>query len=169
MGRFFGPFQPSNPLVGEWDPKHFLSEVPERDLSGHVVPDWRRHMMAKQAAEKAKKESEEKMRVTVRLRNISHRSSVVQYLLFYMSLMVQYLLYYMSVMVQYLLYYMSSIVQYVDSAIFIVLYELDGAIPIVLYELHSAIFIILYELDGAIFIVLYELNSFQNSILVSSV
>ncbi|XP_041378453.1 espin-like isoform X2 [Gigantopelta aegis] len=57
--------KPPNTLVGEWDPKHFMSQVPEKDLAGMAIPDWRRHMLAKQAAEKAKKESEEKMRIAL--------------------------------------------------------------------------------------------------------
>jgi hypothetical protein len=51
-------------LTGEFDPKNFLSQVEEKNSSGHPVPDWKKMIIARQLAEKAFKESEEKRKAT---------------------------------------------------------------------------------------------------------
>ncbi|KAH9504381.1 hypothetical protein Btru_063450, partial [Bulinus truncatus] len=48
------------PLSGQFDPKNFLDQVEKVDSSGLVIPEWRRQVLAKHAAEKAQKEYEER-------------------------------------------------------------------------------------------------------------
>ncbi|KAK0063803.1 espin, partial [Biomphalaria pfeifferi] len=48
------------PLTGQFDPKNFLDQIEKVDASGLVIPEWRRQVLAKHAAEKAQKEYEEK-------------------------------------------------------------------------------------------------------------
>ncbi|CAL1531045.1 unnamed protein product [Lymnaea stagnalis] len=48
------------PLTGQFDPKNFLDQIEKVDSTGLVIPEWRRQVLAKHAAEKAQKEFEEK-------------------------------------------------------------------------------------------------------------
>ncbi|CAG0901702.1 unnamed protein product, partial [Cyprideis torosa] len=44
----------------KFSPEHLLQQIPHEDEDGNPIPEWKREMMAKKAAEKAKKEEEEK-------------------------------------------------------------------------------------------------------------
>lgn len=62
-------------LAYQWRTFHKLSkiyfQIPERDQAGNIIPDWKRQMMAKKAAEKAKKEFEERMAKEAENRRLS--------------------------------------------------------------------------------------------------
>ncbi|KAK3599557.1 hypothetical protein CHS0354_035794 [Potamilus streckersoni] len=53
-------------LVGEWDPKNFLDQVPDTDGRGVEIPGWRKQMLARNIAEKAYEEAQEKKKVEER-------------------------------------------------------------------------------------------------------
>ncbi|XP_036677245.2 uncharacterized protein f isoform X9 [Drosophila suzukii] len=46
-------------------------QIPERDQAGNAIPDWKRQMMAKKAAERAKKDFEERMAQEAESRRLS--------------------------------------------------------------------------------------------------
>ena len=52
-------------------PEDFLPQVPETDGSGAVVPPWKRHMMARKLAEKAKKDAEHQVMMEAEARRVS--------------------------------------------------------------------------------------------------
>lgn len=51
--------------------KKIYLQIPEKDQAGNIIPDWKRQMMAKKAAEKAKKEFEERMAKEAENRRLS--------------------------------------------------------------------------------------------------
>lgn len=53
-------------------PYELLSfQVPEKDNAGNIIPDWKRQMLAKKAAERAKKEFEDRLTKEAEDRRIS--------------------------------------------------------------------------------------------------
>ncbi|XP_036348045.1 uncharacterized protein LOC118757431 isoform X2 [Rhagoletis pomonella] len=50
---------------------NYMDQIPEKDQAGNVIPDWKRQMMAKKAAERAKKEFEERMAKEAENRRLS--------------------------------------------------------------------------------------------------
>lgn len=50
-------------LEGDFDPKNFMDQIDGVDKSGNPVPDWKKQMLARNLAEKAFKEYEEKRKV----------------------------------------------------------------------------------------------------------
>ena len=50
---------PPKPLSDQFDPKNFLDKVGKVDSSGNAIPEWRRQVLARHAAERAQREWEE--------------------------------------------------------------------------------------------------------------
>ena len=48
-------------LSKQFTAENYMNNVPDRDQNGNVIPDWKRQMLAKKAAEKAKKEFAENL------------------------------------------------------------------------------------------------------------
>ena len=57
-------------LTGEFDPKNFLDKVPDTDDTGISYPDWKKHLLARQLAEKALQDAEEEKKVFHKEENI---------------------------------------------------------------------------------------------------
>ncbi|XP_018804859.1 PREDICTED: uncharacterized protein LOC108978834 isoform X6 [Bactrocera latifrons] len=70
-------------LAGQFDIEHYseiskqfstnnyMDQIPEKDQSSNIIPGWKRQMMAKKAAERAKKEFEERMAKEAENRRLS--------------------------------------------------------------------------------------------------
>lgn len=50
-------------LEGDFDPKNFMDQIDGVDKSGNPIPDWKKQMLARNLAEKAFKEYEEKRKL----------------------------------------------------------------------------------------------------------
>ncbi len=46
-------------MLPEFDPQKFMEHVPEKDSSGYEMPPWKRHIVARQLAEKAQRDADE--------------------------------------------------------------------------------------------------------------
>ncbi|KAL5275034.1 ESPN family protein [Megaselia abdita] len=49
----------------------FIEQVPDRDMAGNLIPDWKRQMLAKKAADKAKKDFEDRLAQEAENRRLS--------------------------------------------------------------------------------------------------
>lgn len=58
-------------LEGDFDPKNFMDQIDSVDKSGNPIPEWKKQMLARNLAEKAFKEYEEKRKVRNYLLNIT--------------------------------------------------------------------------------------------------
>lgn len=52
------------PPIDEFDPKNYLDQVADTDSAGNKIPDWKRHMVAKNLAQKAHEEYLEQKKVS---------------------------------------------------------------------------------------------------------
>ncbi|XP_011183443.1 uncharacterized protein Espn isoform X2 [Zeugodacus cucurbitae] len=55
----------------QFSTNNYMEQIPEKDQAGNIIPDWKRQMMAKKAAERAKKEFEERMAKEAENRRLS--------------------------------------------------------------------------------------------------
>lgn len=53
--------QKINEITKQLSPDNIIDQIPEKDANGNVIPAWKRQMMAKKAAEKARKDMEEEL------------------------------------------------------------------------------------------------------------
>ncbi|CAG7816431.1 unnamed protein product [Allacma fusca] len=58
-------------LAQYYNPGNFVAEVPNTDTAGAVIPAWKRQMLAKKAAEKARKEAEEQIKQEAEAKRIA--------------------------------------------------------------------------------------------------
>ncbi|XP_073830671.1 espin protein forked isoform X2 [Musca autumnalis] len=58
-------------ITKQFTASNYVDQIPEKDPAGNIIPDWKRQMMAKKAAEKAKKEFEERMAKEAENRRLS--------------------------------------------------------------------------------------------------
>ncbi|XP_025190263.1 uncharacterized protein LOC112590886 isoform X2 [Melanaphis sacchari] len=53
--------QKINEITKQLSPDNIIDQIPEKDANGNMIPAWKRQMMAKKAAEKARKDMEEEL------------------------------------------------------------------------------------------------------------
>ncbi|KAM7346367.1 uncharacterized protein ACRADG_006329 isoform 2-T2 [Cochliomyia hominivorax] len=58
-------------ITKQFTANNYVDQIPEKDQAGNIIPDWKRQMMAKKAAEKAKKDFEERMAKEAESRRLS--------------------------------------------------------------------------------------------------
>ncbi|XP_055389695.1 probable serine/threonine-protein kinase cdc7 isoform X2 [Condylostylus longicornis] len=58
-------------LSKQFTASKFVDQIPDKDQAGNIIPDWKRQMLAKKAAERAKKEFEERMAIEAENRRLS--------------------------------------------------------------------------------------------------
>uniref|UniRef100_A0A1I8Q6G0 Uncharacterized protein n=1 Tax=Stomoxys calcitrans TaxID=35570 RepID=A0A1I8Q6G0_STOCA len=58
-------------ITKQFTANNYVDQIPDKDPAGNVIPDWKRQMMAKKAAEKAKKEFEDRMAKEAENRRLS--------------------------------------------------------------------------------------------------
>ncbi|XP_070132646.1 uncharacterized protein f isoform X3 [Drosophila bipectinata] len=58
-------------ITKQFTANNYVDQIPEKDQAGNAIPDWKRQMMAKKAAERAKKDFEERMAQEAESRRLS--------------------------------------------------------------------------------------------------
>ncbi|KAH8274191.1 hypothetical protein KR018_001601 [Drosophila ironensis] len=58
-------------ITKQFTGNNYVDQIPEKDQAGNAIPDWKRQMMAKKAAERAKKDFEERMAQEAESRRLS--------------------------------------------------------------------------------------------------